>query len=57
VGISYGLYIEMLNIEMLTYPFFEEWPQHRLEKKRLAKCAHHATGRRWDVVKGPWIDE
>jgi hypothetical protein len=27
-------------------------------KARLAKMrAHHATGHRWDVAKGQWIDE
>jgi hypothetical protein len=40
------------------YPFFEEWQQRRADKKRLARMrAHHATGRRWEVTKGQWIDE
>ena len=39
-------------------PVFEEWQQRRADKKRLAKMrTHHATGRRWDVTKGQWIDE
>ena len=53
VGFLIGLYIAML-----IYPFFEEWQQRRADKKRLAKMrTHHATGRRWDVTKGQWIDE
>jgi hypothetical protein len=52
-GFLIGLYIAML-----IYPFFEEWQQRRADKKRLAKMrTHHATGRRWDVTKGQWIDE
>jgi hypothetical protein len=52
-GFLIGLYIAML-----IYPFIEEWQQRRADKGRLAKMrAYHATGRRWDVTKGQWIDE
>ena len=56
-GVMWGFLIG-LYIAMLIYPFFEEWQQRRADKKRLAKMrTHHATGRRWDVTKGQWIDE
>jgi hypothetical protein len=52
-GFLIGLYIAML-----IYPFIKEWQQRRADKGRLAKMrAYHATGRRWDVTKGQWIDE
>jgi hypothetical protein len=52
-GFLIGLYIAML-----IYPFFEEWQERRVDRERLAKMrAHHATGRRWDVAKGQWIDK
>jgi hypothetical protein len=52
-GFLIGLYIAMI-----IYPFLEEWKQRRVDKERLAKMReHHATGRRWDVAKGQWIDE
>jgi hypothetical protein len=52
-GFLIGLYLAML-----IYPFIEEWQQRRADKGRLAKMReYHATGRRWDVTKGQWIDE
>ena len=47
-----------LYIAILIYPFFEEWQQRRVDKRRLRKMREHfAMGRRWDVTKGVRIDE
>jgi hypothetical protein len=52
-GFLIGLYIAIL-----IYPFFEEWQQRRVDKRRLRKMREHfAMGRRWDVTKGVRIDE
>jgi hypothetical protein len=52
-GFLIGLYIAMI-----VYPFYEEWQQRRVDKRRLAKMRmYHATGRRFDAAKGQWIDE
>jgi hypothetical protein len=52
-GFLIGLYMAML-----IYPVIEEWRQRRADRQRLANMrARHATGRRWDVAKGQWIEE
>jgi hypothetical protein len=52
-GFLIGLYLAVL-----IYPFIEERQQRKIEKEQLTRMrAHHASGHRWDVAKGQWLDE
>jgi hypothetical protein len=52
-GFLIGLYLAMI-----VYPLFEEWRQRRHDKKSLDRMRKHfASRRRWDVLKGQWVDD
>jgi hypothetical protein len=52
-GFLIGLYLAMI-----VYPLFQEWRQRRHDKKSLERMRKHfASRRRWDVLKGQWIDD
>jgi predicted PurR-regulated permease PerM len=47
-----------VTLAFVLYSYYEEWQQHRLDKKRLARMREDvAKHRRWDVAKGQWMDE
>ena len=53
----WGLFVGV-SLAFALYSFYEEWQQHRLAKKHLAKMRKDfAVGRRWDVAKGQWADD
>jgi hypothetical protein len=52
-GFLLGIYLAYA-----LYPFVYEWQQRRLNKRRLRTMRENfAKGRRWDTVKGQWIDD
>jgi hypothetical protein len=52
-GFLLGIYLAYA-----LYPFVYEWQQRRLNKRRLRVMRENfAKGRRWDTVKGQWIDD
>jgi hypothetical protein len=52
-GVLVGIYIIYI-----VYPFFEEWRQHRVDRRRLANMREHfKLGHRWDVAKGQSMDD
>jgi hypothetical protein len=52
-GVLVGIYIIYI-----VYPSFEEWRQHRVDRRRLANMREHfKLGHHWDAAKGQWISE
>jgi hypothetical protein len=47
-----------ITLWVIAYPFFEEWRQGRLDRKRLADMRRHfSLKHRWDSLQGRWMDD